>query len=397
MSLTVRLISTTAALRALVPAWTALCERADSELAVTPTWLMTWWQVFGAEDLRGLRVLACSEGDRLVGLAPLLRRPTFYRRLMPVRRLELVGSGERERDEICSDYNGIVAEPGYEAAVVDAVIAELAAHRSWEHLLLHGLDGSSPLVPLLERALAAHGMPSTQRELSICPYIALPRTFEEYVAALSPSKRKFVRKCLRDFEKWAPDHRFVVAEDRAGLAEGQRILQTLHGTRWQEDGESGVFASSKFAAFHREMMATLLDKKALQLGWVMANDRPQAIIYNFLWKGRSHSYQSGRAVDLPNSIRVGIVAHLYAIQDSIGRGLAEYDFLAGRQRYKLELSKSSRPLIAISAWRRPWLAGGQRVIDRGIALARTVKQRLRPAAPPPEPPPSSEPTTPDET
>ena len=388
MSLRVRSIHSVDELRGLATAWNDLCLRSANELSTTPLWLLLWWDIFGKEDLRRLHVLAIFDGQRLVGLAPLLVRPALYRRVLPVRRLELLGSGEREADEICSDYNGVISEPGYEVPVLDAVVSHLAQQRSWEHLVLHGLDGESPLVPLLERALNAAGMPTERKEVSICPYIPLPKTFDQYLETLTPKRRRFVRKGLRDFEAWAPDHSFVVAQDAVGLAQGRRVLQQLHGTRWAESGGAGVFVSNKFDAFHQHLMQELLARNALQLGWLVGNNRPLAVLYNFVWKGRVYNYQSGRAVDLPNTIRVGILSHLYAIQHSIALGLEQYDFLAGRQRYKLELSLASRPLVAIHAWRKPWLHLGSRAVDESIRLLRAAQKKWRP---------SSVPVSPDES
>lgn len=377
MALHARVLRSTTEVRDLVPAWDALCRRSANELSTHPLWMLLWWDVFGRHDLRRLRILSIFDGGELVGLAPIQQRPALYRRVLPLRRLELLGTGEDEADEICSDYNGVIAAPGYEATVVDAFVRHLVDAGRWEQLTLQGIDRDATWVAPLERALTRAGLPFERRELSISPYVALPARFDDYVEQLPPSRRKFVRKCLRDFDKWAPERTFAVVKNAHELVEGQRILETLHGTRWADAGAQGVFASSKFATFHRRLMHELLDRDALQLGWLAVGDRPLAIVYNFLWKGRVHSYQSGRALDLPNTIRVGILSHLYAMQDAIARGMNEYDFLAGRQRYKLELSLHSRTLETIEVWRHPLVRGAESLVDRAIRVARQTRDRLR--------------------
>lgn len=360
-----------------MPAWEALSRRSGNELSTHPLWMLLWWDVFGRSDLRRLRVLAVFDGRELIGLVPLHQRPALYRRVLPLRRLDLLGTGENESDEICSDYNGVIAAPGYETSVVDAFVRHLVDHGGWERLTLHGIDRDATWVGPLEHSLARVGLPFERREYSISPYVPLPARFDDYVEQLPPSRRKFVRKCLRDFEKWAPTRVFKVAQNAHELLDGQRILESLHGTRWADAGGEGVFASSKFADFHRRLMHELLERNALQLGWLTASERPLAVVYNFLWKGRVHSYQSGRAVDLPNTIRVGILSHLYAMQDAIARGLTEYDFLAGRQRYKLELSLASRTLDTIEIWRHPLIRRAEDLVDDAIHLARQTRARLR--------------------
>src|SRR5262245_42779657 len=88
----------------LAPEWSDLLARSDTdEATLSPLWLEPWWRLFG-DGNRGLRAFAFRDRGRLVGLAPLCSRVHWYRPGIPFRRLELVGSGEDEADEICSDY-----------------------------------------------------------------------------------------------------------------------------------------------------------------------------------------------------------------------------------------------------------------------------------------------------
>ena len=78
-TLSIRLITGTQELHDLRPAWEELHSRSvDCELSLHPVWLFPWWEVFGADEQRALRVLAFLDQDRLVGLAPLLVRPHVY-------------------------------------------------------------------------------------------------------------------------------------------------------------------------------------------------------------------------------------------------------------------------------------------------------------------------------
>ena len=61
-----------------------LARSARPEIVLTPDWLLTWWRVFGPQDGRQLRLALFTDGDRLVGLAPLLARRHWYRPGIPV-------------------------------------------------------------------------------------------------------------------------------------------------------------------------------------------------------------------------------------------------------------------------------------------------------------------------
>src|SRR5262245_50053377 len=90
-------------------AWAALLERSLTDVPMlSPAWLLPWWRVFGARDGRRLKVGLFHAGARLVGLAPLLARKHPFLPGIPCRRLETLGSGEREEDESCSEYLAVV-------------------------------------------------------------------------------------------------------------------------------------------------------------------------------------------------------------------------------------------------------------------------------------------------
>ena len=79
-------------------------------------WLLTWWDVYGRLQGRQLRLGLFRDGDRLVGVTPLLRRRHCYRGGIPFRRLEFLASGEPAGDGIYSNHLTILAERGAEEA-----------------------------------------------------------------------------------------------------------------------------------------------------------------------------------------------------------------------------------------------------------------------------------------
>src|SRR5262245_19198003 len=116
-------------------AWRDLLARSASDQPTkSPLWLGAWWRVFGSLDGRKLRIALFFDGERLDGLAPFVARRKWHFGAIPFRRLEFLGTGEPEADEICSDYLGVVAERGRETEVADAVIASLrrGVFGSWD-------------------------------------------------------------------------------------------------------------------------------------------------------------------------------------------------------------------------------------------------------------------------
>src|SRR5215831_14873325 len=107
------IVSDAAELEPLRQEWLSLLKRsATNEPTLTPAWVLTWWQVFGVDGARELKTGLFHENGRLVGLAPLLKRRYLYGGHLPFRRIEPLGTGENQEDEICSDYSNVIAEKG---------------------------------------------------------------------------------------------------------------------------------------------------------------------------------------------------------------------------------------------------------------------------------------------
>lgn len=382
------IVSDAAALEAIRSAWTDLLERSvHRSFTLTPEWLLPWWRVFGQDAQRTLKVGLFHRGERLVGLAPLLARPHRYHVALPFRRLELLGSGEDEKDEICSDYLGVIAEAGAEREVSASLAGALAgdAFGRWDELLLPAMSGFDPVAGLLSAQLAKVGLQVHLERLSCSPYIPLPATWDDYLAALPSNARYLVRRSLRDFSKWANgSERVERAESAEEVERGATILRALHGERWSH---AGAFASERFTKFHAEVMPELGKKRELELLWLTAHGQPVAVHYNVVKDGVVYFYQSGRRLDLPKGLRPGIVLHAHAIRSAIDARLREYDFLAGTARYKLELALAMRPLSTLRATRPSLVENLRKLGTSGLNAARGLRSRVRArlAGPAPKP------------
>lgn len=390
MTLSWSTVSDPRRLEELAGPWSDLLERSGSNaIMLSPEWLVPWWRRFGNEGGRELRVGVLHRGDALVGLVPLLARRHWYALGIPFRRLELLGTGERERDEVCSEYLDVIAERGAEEEVVTSLAQALVrgVFGRWDELVLDAMDGTSAVPELLARKLRQSDARAAIEEISVSRYIQLPATWEAYLDALSSANRYLITRSLREFTRWAGDRlELREARSRQELAEGRRVLLALHDSRW---GDRGAFASTRFDAFHGDVMPALLDRGALDLSWLCARGEPVAALYNLRWNGRVYCYQSGRRLDLPRSIRPGIVLHVHGIRRSIEAGMREYDFLAGTSQYKRKLAPATRPLVRLRAV-RPQLREAARVVaermtaaaraGRDFARARVLAGRPRPEA-----------------
>jgi CelD/BcsL family acetyltransferase involved in cellulose biosynthesis len=357
-------------LAAHAEAWSELLARSSSNRpTLAPFWILEWWRLFGRREGRRLAALLVFDRERLVGLAPLSRRVRWHRRAIPFRQIELLATGEREADEIVSDYVGVIAEAGKEEAVVDAVVDALMRGEAgtWDEILLTAMDAKVETNSLLRRALVGRVAQVQDLPTSTSPYIRLPARWEDYLAALPSSGRYLITRSIRDFDKWAGTNVTLErAKSPADIEEGRRILVCLHTARWQAAGRDGVFASEVFSSFHVSVLPKLLASGALDLVWLCVRGQPVAVAYNILWDNKVLFYQGGRTLDVPKGVRPGIVLHARLIKEAIEAGRTEYDFLAGSAQYKLQLSTAKHPLMALRASRAPVRELACRALERGI-------------------------------
>jgi CelD/BcsL family acetyltransferase involved in cellulose biosynthesis len=388
-----RILTDISELEGLVPAWRRLLDRAvHAEPVRTPLWLLAWWRQFGEPDGRELRTIAVEDRGELVGLVPLAIRGATHRRAIPVRRIELLGTGEGEAAEIASDYVGALAAAGKQhdvaRAVADAIVD--GALGPWDELRLPAMSCEDPFVPRLAEALRGRGLAAPVTKSGEAHFVSLPSTWSTYLGELGSSRRYAINRSLRELDRWAGKGGWVLrsAVTAADLDEGRRALHDLHAERWSAAGRRAVFGGGRFKRFHDEVMPRLWageDGASLDLLWLTVRDQPIAAAYSVVFGNKVYFYESGRRMDVPKALRPGIAMHALAIQRSIEAGRREYDFLQGTSRYKRDLSRGSRSLVtlrAVAPHLRARAVEAARVIaERAVAQVRGLRR--------PDPPPDS--------
>ncbi len=334
-------------------------------------WLSTWWHHYGEGHCRGrpvrrLFVLTVFDDfDRLVGIAPwYIENTASHGRV-----LRPLGSGE-----VCSDYLSVLCRRGTEDRVAGALadyLAESAASdgrdlQPWDLLELGCVAVGDVAVGRLIEHLADRGNTVHRRTGPNCWRIELPESWEDYLARLSKSHRKQMRR----LERRVLDSRQAVVHtvdslDQLDAAAG--FLIDLHQRRRRELGEPGCFASARFTAFHREVMPKLLRNGQLRLSWLELNGRPAAAEYQIGAGGIVYAYQSGLDPVVLDQ-QPGRLLALATLRSALEAGYVGFDFLRGDEQYKAHWRAEPRrsldlrvvPSRATARLRHNlWLAGSQ--------------------------------------
>ncbi|HEV3005892.1 MAG TPA: GNAT family N-acetyltransferase [Pirellulales bacterium] len=319
-------------LAALAPEWNELARGVPFR---TWEWMTTWWRHYGGPWPRGARrelfVLSVHDAaGALAGLAPWYRQTCAGRRT-----LRFLGSGS-----VCSDYLSLLCLPGRETDVAAALTDWLAEQRAagapgehaWDRLEMTGVDAGDRAVNALVTRLAEEGSIVYRRVAPHCWRLALPADWDAYLARLSKSHRKQLRRFQRRlFDSGRAVLRQVA--DEAELARGLSILTDLHQRRRRGLGEAGCFAEPTFAAFHRDVALHLLRAGNLRLSYLELDGRPIAAEFQLAGNGVVYAYQSGIEPDALD-VEPGRLATMATLRAAIDGGYRAYDLLRGDESYK---------------------------------------------------------------
>ena len=326
-------------LRPLAQQWNAvLASSASDTIFLTWEWCDAWWRNYASG--RSLYALTAWEGSELAGVAPFyVDRQRRWGRSWKC--LRLVGDGSRD-----SDYLDCFAASGRERAVTTAFVNHLSERKdNWDWIDLHGTPENSPcLAAMLEEARLRQWKSAT--ETIPCASLALPAKWEDYLKLLQPRFRTKVRSCLSQLEQHlqsAP----MACRSEADLDAWLPLFFELHGRRWQNRNQPGVFRDHNKHRFYQD-----ISRAALHHGWLAFHrldwgERALALQYGFRYRNRFFLLQEAYDPSF-EILRPGVTLRAWLLRHWISQGLEEYDFLAGAAAYKMDWGAEQKTSLRVT-------------------------------------------------
>jgi CelD/BcsL family acetyltransferase involved in cellulose biosynthesis len=334
-------VDTVAAFESLRPDWERIYA-ADQQAQIFLSW--TWLRGWLAQQAAGMLIMVvryqgenpgvvAPGGGECVAFLPLRLAPLTVMGMTVLRRLTMLGNPG-------ADYTGMLCLPEHEASVLTCLAYELVRNLRWD--VLYFDDAIDPRVQQLaaqvqrlQRQVMAYTRPGI-----VCPYLDLPATWEDYLQnTVSPSRRKKLRKALRDLETH-PE----VTITTTTIATLDRDLEDfihVYQLRWQRSPETLV-AIRHFARW-------CFSEGILWLFIVRLGDQPIAgeMLYvdrkNQAVRGYQRGYDNAFAKLSPGH---GAVA--YVIRQAIIEQFTMFDFLRGDEGYKAHFGTTER-------WNQHWM------------------------------------------
>ena len=290
------------------------CSLKWNSLFILPAWLKAWWQELGAGV--ELHLDAIRRGEEVIGIAPLLVREG---------RASLIGSVD-----VC-DYLDFVVVPGRERDFFSALLDDLK-EKGINHLDLRPLRPDSTVLTHLVSIAQNRGYEVLCHPEGISFELALPSTWDEYLAILTTKQRHEVRRKLRRLsEAGKADYHFV--KDSVAI---QDSMDTFLKMFTESRTDKAVFLTAQMEAFFRSLADNMAEAGLLRLGILELGTLPVAMVMCFDYNDCMYLYNSAYNSQY-NPLSVGLLCKVLCIKKSIQEDKKRFDFLKGDETYKRHL------------------------------------------------------------
>jgi CelD/BcsL family acetyltransferase involved in cellulose biosynthesis len=314
----------------LVRPWRELVEK-DPAASVfhTPQYLDVWWAEFGAG--RALRVVEVLEGESLRGIVGLVVSDDGL--------VSFVG------DHDTTDYRGPVSAPEDRNPVAVAVL-DAVAGETWQTFEMDGLAADSGWPEAFARAAKAAAFDVAEEQTDSCPRVAIPGSYDAYLASLPGKLRHEINRKARRLERDAGPYAIRLATEET-LDDDLEAFFEMHRS---SDGPKGRFMHEGMATFFGSFAWMLFSQGWLRLALLEIEGEAWAGVYAFRswndWDVWNSAYDHRR-----RELSPGMVLMADCIRLAAEEGCTTFDFLRGPEPYKYRFGAVDVPLIRLEVRR----------------------------------------------
>jgi CelD/BcsL family acetyltransferase involved in cellulose biosynthesis len=359
----IQLVERLSDLQPFAEAWNALLQTSTANnVFLTWEWVSRWWEVYG--DERKLTVLLAWRAQRLVGIAPLMiGKHPGYGSAGP-RALMMIGQG----GDTLAERFAFIGAPDEEGELANCFVRHLLGPlaRAWDMILFERML-DSPGKDRLVEALAESRLKVELPGEHLAPYASLPGDMEAFLGSRSRNFRSQYRSSRKKLEQLGAVRLRHAGTDIA-IPDAIEVLARLHRERFAD--ESASFRSEAYIRFHTRLAETFFERGWLWLVVLELAGEPIAARYDYVYANKVWCMQGGWD-PRHSAVRPGMILTGAVIEWAIERGLAEYDFLCGEEKYKDRWSDAQRRMTSVQAF------NPATVVGRILPVVRTVKRTVR--------------------
>ncbi len=308
--------------------WAAMArDQAEVSVFLTPQWHASWWERFGGG--LDLRLLVVGGEASPLGIAPMCYADGT---------LSFLGGTD------LVDYHDFVFGAS-DPARFFAEAARCIDAEEWRTLDLTSIRETSPTLEHLPGLLRERGYRVSIEREDTAPGLALPASWDDYLARLTKKDRHELRRKLRRLER-ADGYRLVLSEPGSLAADVGALIDLMRESHEEKRG----FMAPEREAFFRGMALEMSEAGMLRLFSLEVNGQTASAAVCFDFMGRRLLYNSGYSVAM-REYSAGLLLKALTIRHAIDEGLVYYDFLRGDEPYKYDLGAADVLLYRVRAER----------------------------------------------
>lgn len=310
----------------LRPAWRELADACAHDTPyVLPEFMLPWLRRM--QDRCGCRFLAAWDGERLVGLAPMVERRIARG---GIDALVLLGFPDAPPTPPCD----ILVRPGCDG-VVEAFFEYWIEHRGWDAIELPVVPVESAAVLCLEQVARARDWPLESSPALQTYYLPITGAWEDYHATLAQKMRQNLRRGQRHFERMG-QVTYASYPGDLGYQEAREAMFAVLAKSWK-DHEAG---DTGWNAFLRELVSELAAGGLLDIALLRVDGVPVAYLLEVPYKGVRFAVHNG--YDLRHQPgNPGQLMFVRALEGAYRRAEPRYDF-SGNKDYLRRWTEAAR-------------------------------------------------------
>jgi len=298
-------------------------------------YLSAWWDTHGGGEWQDaeLILISASEGDKLIGIAPL-----FLTEHDGQQTLMLLGSIE------ISDYLDLIVRKSDLSRFLNELLDTLASDiaQTWSGIDWYNLPDNSPTLTALEAESAKRGWDFKAEPFRPSLFVSLPGDFDEYLMSIDKKQRHEIRRKMRRVEADARNVRWYIVEDESTLDDEIDTFLSLMAN----DHHKEEFLTEVMRTQMRISVQAAFKAGWLQLAFMEVDGKKIAGYLNFDYGNRIWVYNSG--LDFTYSeLSPGWVLLGYILQWANEHGRAEFDFMRGDEEYKYRFGAVAQHVMRV--------------------------------------------------
>ncbi|MEA3254493.1 MAG: GNAT family N-acetyltransferase [Candidatus Altiarchaeota archaeon] len=320
--------------------WDCLLEASETNIIFsTFEWVSSWWESFGAD--KNLFVLIVEKDDVIVGIAPLMI--TSHKKFrVRIRKLEFIGTP-------LSNYSDFIISQEKEE-VLKVIYGYILKKRGcWDIINLKEIPETSSTVSISQRILDKHRVFSNFFVSDLCRFLVLESSNRRMIE--KKIKQKTLRRHINYFNRTGRLS-FVRYDRMENFDEADDLMEKFfeqHISRWESTSTPSMFYDPRHRTFYHSILKSMLPKKWVTFSTLKFDDKVIAFLFGFSYDNTYSEYIVSFDINYAKR-SPGMIAFKYNIEDTLNRGVSEYDLGRGNTPYKSRFTDRVRKNFKIGVY-----------------------------------------------